>query len=242
MHKIIFRNFILFLLLAVVSSCSKDSSHPAPIADFTITGNNAHAPASIYFQNISTHAESYLWEFGNGVSSGQTSPSYTYNSSGSYNVKLTATGPGGVSTTSKVVTIQNEITNCRIVSITVNSMPFTDGSGFTWDSPSGSSPIGPDVYYKIGYGTGTIYYDGIADILNEMTFNDLPIGWTLPIPFEITPLNLYRNIYIYDYDSPSGSQLIGGVNFNPSISVTGYPSTATINDQFITITLGLEWE
>jgi PKD repeat protein len=82
----------------------------------TSTGNTAnftfaapvYASYTVYFKNTSTNATGYTWYFGNGATS--TSPAATvnhsYTSPGSYNVKLVATGPGGIDSTTKVVTVQ----------------------------------------------------------------------------------------------------------------------------------------
>jgi PKD repeat protein len=52
------------------------------------------------FVNGSTNASSYLWEFGDGSSStsGNSTVTKNYQAPGTYHVKLTATGPGGVDT------------------------------------------------------------------------------------------------------------------------------------------------
>lgn len=52
-------------------------------------------PLHVQFNNYSTNSSSYYWEFGDGNTSSEHSPSHTYNISGNYNVKLTVTGPGG---------------------------------------------------------------------------------------------------------------------------------------------------
>ena len=69
---------------------------PPPVASFAATPTSGVAPLAVAFSNTSTGAiTSYLWDFGNGASSIQASPTYTYPAAGTYTVKLTATGPGG---------------------------------------------------------------------------------------------------------------------------------------------------
>lgn len=97
------------------------------VANFTRTPTSGVAPLLVTFTNTSTGATSYAWDFdddGN-VDSTATSPTFNYTVSGTYNVTLTATGPGGVDVF--------EFTNCVQVfgavtasfTMTVSSSPIT---------------------------------------------------------------------------------------------------------------------
>lgn len=68
---------------------------PLPITAFTILPYIGCEPERICFVNNSQYAVSSTWEFGDGNSSNATNPCYTYFSAGTFNVKLTTTGPGG---------------------------------------------------------------------------------------------------------------------------------------------------
>jgi len=61
------------------------------LADFEISYHTACKPFTVNFTNKSQNAESYLWDFGNGVTSTETNPSYNYNETGTYTIQLTAT-------------------------------------------------------------------------------------------------------------------------------------------------------
>ena len=65
--------------------------NPQAVASFSgaVNGN------SVDFTNNSTNAVAYSWNFGDGQTSTQTSPSHTYSSTGSYTVTLIAIGSGG---------------------------------------------------------------------------------------------------------------------------------------------------
>ncbi|MBT5976607.1 MAG: PKD domain-containing protein, partial [Flavobacteriales bacterium] len=67
---------------------------PFPIAvfDTLIIGC---APITVDFLSNSQYAITWLWEFGDGAASSSANPTYTYQFPGSYDVKLTVTGPGG---------------------------------------------------------------------------------------------------------------------------------------------------
>lgn len=64
-----------------------------PIAAFTSSlgfDKKYAAPISILFNNGSSNAKSFLWEFGDGRSSTDASPQHTYTEPGNYNITLTA--------------------------------------------------------------------------------------------------------------------------------------------------------
>ena len=71
--------------LVTVSSCNSSGCLPG-FSAYPDTGSNCY----VYFNNTSTGASSYLWDFGDGNTSTQTSPQYTYTASGTYNVILFA--------------------------------------------------------------------------------------------------------------------------------------------------------
>lgn len=75
-----------------------DSIH----ADFTYDYTNiCNPPTIINFTNtsVSSIPLSYSWDFGNGIQSTQANPSQTYNSSGTYNVRLIANNNNGCTDT-----------------------------------------------------------------------------------------------------------------------------------------------
>lgn len=243
------KNYLTAVLLTATilfNGCSKkddDNSNPtptptpAPVAAFTYAGAGVQAPATVTFTNSSTNATSYAWDFGDNGNSTDKDPQHTYAAGGVYTVQLTATGAGGTNSISKTVNIQNTPTTCKITSIKLNAMPFTNGSGVSWDTFDG-----PDVFFKIETQTGTVLYDATSSRFNDITSGSLPVQWNLTTPFSITPLNTNRYIEIYDYDTLDPDDYIGGVGFNPSVSVSGYPSTTTLTYQGVSITLTLQWQ
>jgi PKD repeat protein len=65
--------------------------NPAPAANFTFTVNGA----TVVFQNTSTGATTFAWDFGDGSTSTAASLSHTYATAGSYTVCLTANTAAG---------------------------------------------------------------------------------------------------------------------------------------------------
>ncbi len=73
------------ILCFTIFSCGK------PIADFAVLSSERIAPAKVSFENNSSKAETYEWDFGDGTLSKEESPEHQYLSSGNYSVKLTTT-------------------------------------------------------------------------------------------------------------------------------------------------------
>lgn len=89
------------VLIVSSSNCADTSTEsitilpPLPVSTFTIPPYLGCEPERICFINTSQYAVSSVWEFGDGNSSNATNPCYTYFSAGTFNIKLTTTGPGG---------------------------------------------------------------------------------------------------------------------------------------------------
>lgn len=84
-----------------------------PKAAFNASGTNVPLNSTVYFYNNSNtfnaYGTQYLWDFGNGVTSTQYSPSHTFTAAGTYTVKLTARDPltGCTSETQQLITVRN---------------------------------------------------------------------------------------------------------------------------------------
>lgn len=75
--------YIGLTILLMTAACSR------PVARFSYEGE-LNAPAEITFENESEKAETYEWDFGDGSSSTEVSPSHRYRQSGNYIVRLKA--------------------------------------------------------------------------------------------------------------------------------------------------------
>lgn len=76
-----------------------------PQAQFALPNGSPKVNTSLNFQDLSTGATQYLWNFGNGQSSTERNPSITYSMVGSFQVSLSVTNSLGCSDT-RVQTIQ----------------------------------------------------------------------------------------------------------------------------------------
>jgi len=177
------------------ASCKKESEPkpvPVPIADFLIIGNNEPAPAKISFTNESQNAEAFYWEFGDGGISTENNPNHTYQNAGAFNVKLTATGEGGVHSVSKSIIVgepipdpvpnfsilgDNNFAPCKVNFTNTSTNSLT----YTWDFGDGgtSSAKSPEhVYLKGGAYNVTLKAKnsiGVEKIINKaVTIKDTP--------------------------------------------------------------------
>ena len=69
-----------------------DEYDPALTVDFDYTVNVCDKPVSVTFSNNSTGASTFVWDFGDGMTSTNGQPTHTYPSDGQYTVKLVAQG------------------------------------------------------------------------------------------------------------------------------------------------------
>jgi len=104
----------------------------APTVGFTFMADGN----TVTFDNTSSGADSYTWNFGDGGTSTEENPTYTYGSEGTFEVTLTATNDNGV----------NEITQTVIISSATLSMSsLTNGSSRIWklNPAAGAMAVGP---------------------------------------------------------------------------------------------------
>lgn len=88
---------ITFLVAAVliVGACGK------PVASFVYDKSDEMVPANVQFENKSEKALTYEWDFGDGTTSNEASPSHDYTQSGNYEITLIATSKNGKTSRTK---------------------------------------------------------------------------------------------------------------------------------------------
>jgi PKD repeat protein len=71
-------------------STAEITVHEKPSADFVVAKEeNIYADNEVQFANLSTHADKFLWDFGDGNRSKEKNPTHTYTTGGIYEVGLT---------------------------------------------------------------------------------------------------------------------------------------------------------
>lgn len=92
--------FILVAILILLQGCYKE-----PVANFTYSYQESMAPANVTFKNLSTDADKFIWDFGDGISSNEESPVHEYFSFVKPVVSMQASGRGGENTISQTLGI-----------------------------------------------------------------------------------------------------------------------------------------
>ncbi|NTW32802.1 MAG: PKD domain-containing protein, partial [Bacteroidetes bacterium] len=161
------------------------------IADFTTCSKMyCSAPAAVQFNNISSHANTFKWYFGDGNTSTESNPSHTYNSLGNYDVKLVVNGSScGSDSVTKIAFISISVSNpCPV------NMPQTGGTTKTTCK-------------------GTLYDSGGCGDYQNSTDATITISPTVDttITLNFVSFNFELNYdYLYIYDGPTTlSPLIG---------------------------------
>ena len=94
-----------------------------PVADFTVSAQSGPAPLSVVFTDISTGTvTAWLWDFGDGVTSDEQSPTHTYTETTVYSVSLTVSNSNG----SDIITKTNFITVTSMPTPTISDVRITN--------------------------------------------------------------------------------------------------------------------
>ncbi len=165
------------------------SVNTVPAASFTGTV----AGTTVTFNNMTTNATSYSWDFGDGNSSTLPNPMHTYATDGVYEVTLTATNECGSTTINgqfAVVTMPTagfsavETSGCAPLTVHFNNESSANATSFAWSFPGGtpatSSQENPVVTYNTA-GTYTVTLtvsnpagNNTSTLTNYITVNTIP--------------------------------------------------------------------
>ena len=125
--------------------CLVGQSGAQPVADFSFSDENI-CLGEVRFTNNSTYFNTLLWDFGDGISSNQTTPTHAYALPGTYTVTLRASNTLGFDTLSKQVTVNPLIAKFGISQDTVqlnDTAYFSDSTvgsvTWIWDFGDGNS-------------------------------------------------------------------------------------------------------
>ncbi len=118
--------------------CDTHAEEIAVLGAVTADFDYSVAELSVTLVNSSTNAASYLWEFGDGMTSTLAAPSYTYAAEGAYTVTLYASNACGIQMAAKSVTVGL----APVVDFTSNSpVCLGDTAHFTSTLLTGTLPV-----------------------------------------------------------------------------------------------------
>lgn len=236
-----FLGFVLVILY--LTGCKdEDPKLPLPTVDFSTEPEFLEVGKPVKFNNLTTNASSYQWNFGDGQTSTQISPSITYEESGTYQVTLTAfTDDNQSDSLSRSITVGERV----MIGIVINSISFLNPDGDDWDDPTGmpDSTKYPDFILVLGP------QDDPSRILPTPLLVDLA-PFELPIEFSLNPnsdpyvlTNETWELTFIDFDGTDlenpqedDFELMEIISFNPVTIPTG-----TVNEDgegFVQISIG----
>lgn len=129
--------------------------------------------------------------------------------------------------------------------ITLTSLPFNDpATSSNWDNSSG-----PDVYFVLKDGTGTVLYSHEIAAYGDLDNVDLPVEFTIATPVVVSNLDLQLLVAFYDNDNGEDfldfdDDFIGSVEFNIHDYIEGtdaYPTEVAKENQDLHVVLGMQW-
>jgi PKD repeat protein len=211
-------------------------SEVPPEANFSGTPVNGVRPLTVNFINTSSNASSYLWDFGDGESSKEESPTHTYKKPGSFTVCLTAqkenlthtkTEPAYITVTDPVAPVAGftatPLTGARTLTVTfINTS--TNAASFQWDfGDGGTSTDTNPVHSYTGSGSYTVSLTAInGDLKNTQTradyitvgevppkaaFSGSPLSGTRPLTVNFINTSSNATAYLWDFgDGKSGTE------------------------------------
>ncbi|MGB3949337.1 MAG: PKD domain-containing protein, partial [Bacteroidia bacterium] len=172
-------NYIITLTISTGAGCTASNStspfiitaNPTPMAAFSMNDTYLNLPnESLILTNLSTGADSYLWNFGDGTTSSNYNPTYNYSTIGTFNVQLITMNQYGCADTATA-----ELTTDADVIFPTAFTPNPDGpSGGNYDINDYSN----NVFFP--YTSGVIEYElQIFNRWGELIFesSDVKKGW-----------------------------------------------------------------
>lgn len=104
---------------------------------------------TVTFNNTSLNADNYNWDFGDGNTSIEENPVHTYAADGSYDVTLTATGPGQSASVTQAINVAAALTLFPITFEGTNTN-FNGFGGSTFQVIDNPDPSGANISSRVG--------------------------------------------------------------------------------------------
>lgn len=189
---------------------------PLPVSSFVLSDTAGCRPFTVSFTNNSLYATSYLWDFGDGGTSTQQDPSYTYYNAGTYIVTLTATGPGGVTNAADTIIVYESPTAYFTLSPNLVYIPntvyfynlSTNSTSWQWSFGDGgtSTDYNPEHIYNT---------TGIYDV-TLIAVNDVGCSDSVTVPAAVSAENqgtiVFPNAFTPNTNGPDPN----GGRFDPT--------------------------
>ncbi len=209
-------------LVSIISSCGGDDPLPTPVPSFEASTDLEifEIGQPIKFINGSTNASSYTWDFGEGGTSTEQHPEYTYAERGDYVVTLTAiTDDEQMENSEEMISVaQRELTSFGVLSINFDKLDANGVSEGPWDTDG----TGPDIAFVFGPESDATkleitiltFRDIVADV--EQPFMGFRFTLAEPLPLTNEPWALF--LFDDDGQTEDPELMIQATNFNPILN------------------------
>lgn len=229
-HTYVSESYNVILTVTDADGCSSSTGQriiAEPLyADFQASKTNVCVGEQVFFNNTSNFSGPSSWDFGNGVTSTNFSPYYTYTQPGVYTVSLSQTAGGCHDDVTKVayITVREGVVptfnvtggsgGCNEQSpLTFTNTTQGNGLQYAWNFGDGSSSTDYSSQHTyLGNGTFTITLTAtdpngcVSKAATSVTVNNF-----LPAPdFQINGLNCEGGELVFDNTSAQGWNLYNG--------------------------------
>lgn len=180
-----------------------------PTAGFT----SQTAGLSVIFDNTTTGATSYSWDFGDGGTSTDANPTHDYQATGTYTVTLTATNACGTATFVQQVAIEgsapltmfasNLTSGCVGITVQFTDESLGDPTGWNWTFAGGSPATSTDRNPSVTYTTPGVY-DVTLETSNIYGSNtSTVVGYITIVPLPTAGFNFNGNSGVISFNNTS---------------------------------------
>lgn len=225
----LYRSLSIFLFLLAAISCSDDDPLPVPMVDFALDPGVVEVGVPVMFDNYTTNASRYEWDFGDGQVVEEIAPTVTYNSPGDVTVTLRAyTEDNQVDSLSRTFRVHERVLTGYIL----NNFPVLNGTE-AWDPGEAGAAQLPDLILQLtpdDPGNDSGFADGIFTNVGSG-----PIGGTIdPDVNRVVLSDEDFTFVIFDYDEinpddgvqPDELEAMTGAQFNPITEVPAIKNEA----------------
>lgn len=128
---------------------STPTTPPPPVGAFTSDTTGGMAPLAVQFAGSQSTGviSNYSWDFGDGGTSNEVDPLYTFNRSGIYRVRLTVDGPGGQDEAEMPIVVAPHTSTPLGWQVWLTDEDLDRFGGYT-SNWSNSFPDGSEIYFR----------------------------------------------------------------------------------------------
>ena len=199
-------------------------------ADFTASTTTGNAPLNVQFTDKSTGASSLSWNFGDGLTSNQQSPSHTFSTAGTYTVVLTASDSNGGSSTKQTT-------------ITVTGTPVILTADFTASTTTGNAPLNVQ-FTDTSTGSPTSWFWNFGDgqTSNQQSpSHTFSTAGTYNVVLTVSDSNnQYRKQMTITVNAPSSTAPVAAFTATPTYGTS--PLTVQFTDQSTNTPTSWTWD